>query len=64
MAVDRTRSTSGPSREKNDLIVHDYFALVHGNYNADGDGEMHYEHDMDLAATWKQLATEYAECTE
>ena len=49
---------------KNDLIVHDYFALVHGNYNADGDGEMHYEHDMDLAATWKQLATEYVECTE
>jgi len=49
---------------KNDLIVHEFFALVNGNYNEDGDGEMNYEFDLDLSASWKTLATEFVECTD
>jgi hypothetical protein len=48
----------------NDLIVHEYFALVQGNYSPDEEGEFHYDYDLELAATWKKLATEYVESTE
>jgi hypothetical protein len=49
---------------KDDLIVHEYFALVNGNYDEDSEGEVHFVFDMELAASWKQLATEYLESTE
>jgi hypothetical protein len=49
---------------KNDLIVHEYFALVHGNYTSDESGEVQYDYDHDLAASWKQITTEFAESTE
>ncbi len=49
---------------KNDLIVHEYFALVHGNYTPDESGDVQYDYDLDLAASWQQITTEYVESTE
>ena len=49
---------------KDDLIIHEYFALVHGDYGPDKDGEVNYHYDEDLAATWIKIATELSECSE
>jgi hypothetical protein len=37
---------------KDDLIVHEYFSMVHGNYNPDESGEVQYGYDVELAANW------------
>ena len=49
---------------KDDLTVHEYFALVDGNYDPDKDGEVNYGYDEDLAASWIKLANEMLECSE
>ena len=62
MALDSTFETI--LLVKNGLSVHEYFALINGNYNYDGEGEFHYDYDIELTALWKQLATEYVESKE
>jgi len=47
-----------------DLIVHEYFALVNGAYSPNDDGDIVYEFDKDLADTWKRIATEFNELME
>ncbi len=46
-----------PSGKKNDLVVHNFFALVQGNYDEDEEGVVNFVFDLELAATWKKLAT-------